>query len=173
MWPGATRWRWGWGWLCVAQRPSCHLLGWGPVSQGLDPLGLVPAGSGRVSPPYPVTPGSGACLLRSREFVAGLSQMLGMKEAPAMTSFHTPRKNKPICKNPEVRGGGLANAGCEGGASWSVFLLRQCGPAGQPGPAWDPAPSLRGASGRASREQGWEAPGGRWLWGHFAAQWTG
>lgn len=64
-----------------------------------------------------------------------------------MTSFHTRRKNKPICENPEVRGGGLANAGCEGGASWSVFLLRQCGTAGwagRPGPPWDPAPASAG-----------------------------
>lgn len=53
--------------------------------------------------PHHMTPGSGACLLRNWEFVAGLSQLPGGEEAPEMTSSFTPQgKTRPICKNPEV-----------------------------------------------------------------------
>lgn len=63
--------------------------GWGLESTGLEPLGQVPVDSGWVPlPSQPVTPGSGACLLRSWESVVGLSQLLGRKKSPSMTLPH-------------------------------------------------------------------------------------
>lgn len=113
--------------------------------------------------------------------MAGLSQLLGRKKAPAMTGSFTPQeKTSPSAKTQRCEVGAWQPAAVrEEPLGQSVFLRRQCGKASQPARAClIQHPSCHGASGRASGEQcgagkDSETPGGgRKLRGLFAAQRT-
>lgn len=113
-----------------------------------------------------MTPGSGAYLLRSWEFVAGLSQLLGRKKAPAMTGSFTPQeKTSPSAKTQRCEVGAWQPAAVrEEPLGQSVFLQRQCGKAGQPEPACNPAPLLPRGLRQGLRRAlwGWGGLGNTW-----------
>lgn len=86
----------------VGERRLCHLLGWHPESQELDPRGWSQLALGGCHPSPPYDPWVGG--LSPRGLERGWPEAVACGEGGPCNDrpFHTPRKNKPICKNPEV-----------------------------------------------------------------------
>lgn len=71
-----------------------------PGNKGLSLLGPALAASGRVRPYPAYDPGVRGLAPESWEFVAILSQLLGRKEAPAMTGSSHPKKKQSHLQKP-------------------------------------------------------------------------
>lgn len=143
--------------------------GVGACVPGWDPSGCSSWLWDGATPPHPLTPGSGACLLESGS--VRLPQPAAWNAGgPCNEQLSHPKEKQAHLQKPRGARRGLGT-GCEGGASWSAFLLSRVG--SRASGARGPSPSRLRASVGPPGRAGWEAPGGRKLWGHCAAQRTG
>lgn len=96
------------------------------------------------TPPHPLTPGSGACLLGRERGVCGWPEPAAWNAGgPCNEQLSHPKEKQAHLQKPRGARWGLGT-GCEGGASWSAFPLSQGGKLGQQG--CGQSPSLRRAS---------------------------